>query len=236
MDKTKLKLYLLCGLLAASLLFIVLRERYVQKAIAKYSGKQKSSSGYFLGRDEVFEQLPMDTNAIIFLGTSLTEGFELNEFFKNLNFKNRGIVGDGVKGISRRLRPLITMKPSKIFVEAGVNDLTEMTNDTLLNYYLTICKKLKNSLPRTQIYVQSIFPVCEGTFRISEDIEDINRQIDELNVRLANLAKQQGLIYLEINSALKKEGKLNQDFTTDGVHLNGKGYTIWANQIATHLR
>ena len=42
---------------------------------------------YFIGRNEVFKNLPNDTDEVIMLGNSLTHNFEWHEIFKNVNIK-----------------------------------------------------------------------------------------------------------------------------------------------------
>lgn len=42
---------------------------------------------YYLSRDKLFEAIPVDSNAIVFLGNSLTQYFELAELLPGFNVK-----------------------------------------------------------------------------------------------------------------------------------------------------
>ena len=74
---------------------------------------------YFIGRNEVFKNLPNDTDEVIMLGNSLTHNFEWHEIFKNVNIKNRGINSDITRGILQRLNEVVESKPKKIFIGRG---------------------------------------------------------------------------------------------------------------------
>ena len=82
---------------------------------------------------ELFESLSRNSHSIVFLGNSLTQNFELSEFFPNHKIKNRGINGDVSAGILNRVKSITALHPSKIFIEMGINDLgTGVSNDRIL--------------------------------------------------------------------------------------------------------
>ncbi|MGZ4043897.1 MAG: GDSL-type esterase/lipase family protein, partial [Bacteroidia bacterium] len=122
--KTHIKLlYLVIILLALLLGWIVMRENYAARILNKINTPPAKKNAYWLNRDELFECFPTDTNSIIFLGTSLTQQFELAELFHNSTIKNRGIVGDVTESALLRLGPVVRCRPKKIFIELGINDL-----------------------------------------------------------------------------------------------------------------
>ncbi len=46
---------------------------------------------FYYQRATLFEKLPIDSDDIVFLGNSITNGCEWHELFNNPNIKNRGI-------------------------------------------------------------------------------------------------------------------------------------------------
>ena len=79
---------------------------------------------FYYQRTTLFQQLPIHSTDIVFLGDSQTNGCEWSELLGNPNVKNRGISSDVIQGFSDRLDPILKGKPAKIFVLGGVNDVS----------------------------------------------------------------------------------------------------------------
>ena len=125
-----------------------------------------------------FKMLPNDTSDIIFLGNSLTAGFPLQEIFKNQQLKNRGISGNTSKNILQRLDEVTEGKPRKIFLEIGINDISNgVPVDTLLDNVKKIALNVKHQSPKTTLYIQSVFPTSLQAKRFVPMIEEYNREI-----------------------------------------------------------
>ncbi|HPI85609.1 MAG TPA: GDSL-type esterase/lipase family protein, partial [Bacteroidales bacterium] len=60
---------------------------------------------------------------IVFLGDSLTEGFDLQHYFNLPNLKNRGISGDTTYQVLYRLEEIWNSKPAGLFLMIGINDM-----------------------------------------------------------------------------------------------------------------
>jgi lysophospholipase L1-like esterase len=59
-----------------------------------------------------------------------------------------------------------------------------------------------------------------------------NEEVLALNVRIAQIAKDYALPYLDLYSPMTDaSGNLSVKFTDDGIHLNGTGYLVWKKQI-----
>lgn len=69
---------------------------------------------FYYQRATLFEKLPVDSDDIIFLGNSITNGCEWHELLDNPNVKNRGISSDVAMGVYDRLEPIVQGKPAKI--------------------------------------------------------------------------------------------------------------------------
>lgn len=185
---------------------------------------------YWLNRQELFESLPKDSNSIVFLGNSLTQNFELAEFFPNYKIKNRGINGDVSAGILNRLKSITALHPNKIFIEMGINDLgTGVSNDSILKNYRSLIDILQRECKSTKIYMQSTFPVENSASRYPTFCnERVNAQVVKLNTSLQELAIEKKITFVNVYPELELNGQLNPKYSVDGIHLNGSGYVLWA--------
>jgi lysophospholipase L1-like esterase len=62
------------------------------------------------------------------------------------------------------------------------------------------------------------------------------KQIEELNSELQKLCAQEGITFIDIYPAfLSRERVLDAKYTTDGLHLNDDGYTVWVNRIREYV-
>lgn len=125
-----------------------------------YSMAASSGAGIFnvlITRATLFEELPVTSKDIIFLGNSITNGAEWSELFSNKHVKNRGISGDICMGVYDRLDAVLKGKPAKIFLLIGINDVSRGTSaDTIVGYIGMIAAKIKKD-PLKQGY---IYKVC----------------------------------------------------------------------------
>ena len=58
------------------------------------NAQERKYSTFYYQRATLFEELPVTSKDIIFLGNSITNGAEWSELFSNKHVKNRGISGD----------------------------------------------------------------------------------------------------------------------------------------------
>jgi lysophospholipase L1-like esterase len=199
--------------------------------------EKRSEMTYWLNRQELFESLPKDSNSIVFLGNSLTQNFELSEFFPGLRIKNRGINGDLSAGILGRINSIIELHPSKIFIEMGINDLgTGVSNDSILKNYRSLIDILQRECKSTKIFIQSAFPVENSAPRYPTFCnERVNAQVVKLNTSLEELAREKKITFVNVYPQLELNGQLNSKYSVDGIHLNGAGYLTWANVLKPFL-
>lgn len=222
------------------LLAILVKEQYPQRIWHHFKKAPEVTNehiNYWLNRDQLFEALPHDSNATVFVGTSLTENFELTEIFKNCNFKNRGITSDVTEGVLNRLSPIIKDQPKKIFLEIGVNDLGKgVTAVQLLKNYGLIIDKLQANCPHTQLYIQSILPVANKGQYPTYNNPEINKAIVNVNAELKTLAENKKVTYIDLYSSFVNNSEINSKYVIeDGIHLNGEAYILWAKLLQPYL-
>ena len=188
---------------------------------------QHKRTDYWQSRTALFkkEAETMDTNKVVFLGNSITEGFDLEKFFPEDKPINRGISGDHIDGLLERFDYSVQkLVPSKLFVMIGINDIGTGDSDSLiLGNYQKLLRKILKSLPNTRIYIQSILPTTEiwGNCPVDK-IQRINNSIKDFSIRF-------GFNWIDLYSKFaSSSGYLKKDYTIDGLHLSSKGYVYWA--------
>lgn len=182
------------------------------------------------------EPLAIRQAPIVFLGDSMTDNGNWKQLFPKENLVNRGIGGDTTLGIINRLDQVIELRPPKIFLMVGTNDLCydRSIPDTLTNYDYII-SRLQQDLPKTQIYIESVLPFNDTLFP-SRALRT-NENILELNEGIQRLAEKYDLPYLDITEPFTDDnGRLPANLTVDGLHLNEKGYKIWRDQIYDEVK
>lgn len=191
---------------------------------------QRNTDGLYHHRIQHFQRLSERPGSIVFLGDSQTEQAEWHELFPDgPAVLNRGVSGDFSEGVLERLPEILRHKPLKIFLLIGVNDLAfgnsvpeiEMT-------YRAIVQKIRAESADSELYLQSVLPVNNEVRRVGVT----NAKIQELNARVAQIAQDYALPFLDIATPMKDaDGNLAAKFTEDGLHLNGSGYAVWKKEI-----
>lgn len=192
-----------------------------------------TSYPYYIDKTALFKDLVKNDKAIVFIGDSLTDYCEWGELLQNATIKNRGIAGDTTEGVLNRLDEIIEMKPAKIFLLIGTNDLIYGRNvgEIALDYE-KIIKTCTQKLPDSKIYVQSIPPVNS---KLNSYIKS-DKEIMNLNQEIKKIANQYHVEYLDLHSILvTSEGELASDYTTDGLHFTNKGYEKWKKLLIKYV-
>lgn len=192
------------------------------------AAKDATSLPTYAMRTSLFETLH-EHRDIVMLGDSLTARGEWGEFYPGASIANRGIGGDTTTGVLSRINQILEMRPKVVFILAGINDLAhhQDTPKILANYHKVI-ETLTSS--GTEVVVQSTLYVSKRS-RLSDNT-DITQINDGLKAYCLNKNKCQ---FIDLNSSMSASGKLNHEYTGDGIHLNGKGYLAWREAISATM-
>ena len=204
--------------------------------VSSHAQERKYSTFYYQ-RATLFEELPVSSKDIIFLGNSITNGGEWSELLGNQNVKNRGISGDICMGVYDRLDPILKGKPAKIFLLIGINDVSRGTPaDTIVDRIKLITQKIKQDSPKTKLYLQSVLPVTEH-YNMFGGHTSRSQVIPEINKGLKELAEKEDVIFVDLYSHFidPATGKMNIAYTNDGLHLLGKGYLKWVEILKPYV-
>lgn len=83
-------------------------------------------------------------------------------------------------------------------------------------------ERLRQTVPETDVFLLSTLPKSRSTQAHRTETPLSN----ELNERYTALADEEGVTYVDIASVVTaKDGALRSDYTFDGGHVNGAGYT-----------
>ena len=193
-------------------------------------------SDYYKHRVSVFRSLPESDFKIIMLGNSLINNGLWAELFPLGYVINRGISGDVVDGVRQRIDEIVPDNPAKIYLITGTNDLInepELPAIELWNRYEKLIKELRDQMPGTTLYVQSMLPLNPKT----KFYEGFNEKAAEINKLLEAGRERYDYFYIDIASRMTDEnGDLNANYTTDGIHLSAVGYFVWAAELAKGSR
>ena len=194
--------------------------------------KTRNLAGVYEHRKNHFKELPMQKDAKVMLGNSLTQSCEWSELMQNPKIVNRGIAGDMTGGLIMRLNEITQHQPTKIFLMIGVNDLSVHSLDDILKNYESIVADILLKTPSTKLYLQSILPVNNQVRNSGKS----NLDIVFLNKKIENIATENGLVFLNLHPLfVDEEGELNSNLTQDGIHLDASGYLIWKKELQKYL-
>ncbi len=164
----------------------------------------------------------------LFIGDSITEGFDLEKFFPGKEHVNSGISGYSSEEVLGAIQKgWFSGKPDRVFLCIGTNDLARDYNEAdTLDSILRLLVKIREFAPEgSRIYLTSLFPTRHNPPRP-------NSVINQLNCRLHELAMQQNVAYFHLHPFFTDEnGQLKREFTEDGLHLNENAYVLWAELI-----
>lgn len=187
---------------------------------------------HHMKRLEHFKNDEMKTGEIIFLGNSITEGADWAALTGKTNTLNRGIGGDITFGLLQRTDELIERKPAKIFVMIGINDIgKDIPPQVISSNVSKLIRKIRSGSPSTEIIIQSILPVNPEYPGFPQHYDKQN-QVLITNQLIEKAAREQEIRYVNLYPYfLDDRLRLNQELTTDGLHLNSRGYERWVELL-----
>jgi lysophospholipase L1-like esterase len=175
----------------------------------------------------------------ILAGDSLSLWFPDRLLPVNQEWLNQGISGETSKGLLHRINLWKKLKPDRIFLMVGINDLLRGESDkVILANSRSILRSLRDHHPDTTIVLQSVLPNAgaEATWEGRSKLRTAsNSRIRALNQALQILTEEEGVQYIDLNSLLiDDQGNIRGEYSTDGLHLNEKGYLIWSTALQIH--
>ena len=177
---------------------------------------------------------------IIFIGDSIVEYYPLQELLQT----NKVLINRGIRGYKTDLlldnldAHLFGSALDKVFILIGTNDIgKEIPQSETLENLEGMIQKISREYPLAQIQLLSVLPVNEGEeykgtvyLRTNEKIQDLNRAYQGLASIYTNVQ------FIDLYETLLDEtGQLDQEFTTDGLHLTIAGYALLSSELDKYL-
>lgn len=176
----------------------------------------------------------------VLLGDSISLWFPPELLPGRRTWINQAISGEQSDALLQRLDVLDGTQVESFFIMIGINDLIAGRSEAnvIANVKSTVTY-LKKHHPEADIVVQSILPhsaenaTWEGRDRL---LLLPNDRIQVANKGLATMAEASQAHYLNLYPLFANgNGALRSDLTTDGLHLNERGYLVWRTAIAMLL-
>ena len=200
-----------------------------------------SISLYLYSKNKLDNAKIQDEN-IVFFGDSITEGYNVKEFFDEYRVVNSGISGNITKNLIDRIETdLYDYNPSKVIILIGTNDIrANISDEEIIDNVKNIIKGIRKNRKNAEIYIQSIYPInrdIDKEFWQDINSEYNNKHIIELNKLIKNLCKEEKINYINVYSKLIDDnGNLKSAYTKEGLHLNDLGYYKVTNVLKEYLK
>ncbi len=191
--------------------------------------------GYLFKVTNFKKQNPLvKKGGIVFVGDSITQDYNVYEYFSDLLVYNRGIGGDTTSGLLKRLDvSIFDLNPKTVVLLIGTNDfdLLKSTPNEVYERIKEIIQEIKEKLPKVKIILESVYPVNPTISKLTVGLRN-NSDISELN----NLLKEiKGVTFINLYDKLIKDNYLNPKYTTEGLHINEEGYYLITNTLKPYL-
>ena len=168
-------------------------------------------------------------NRVVFMGDSITQGWNLNQSFPGKPYINRGISGQTTPQMVVRFRQdVIALQPKVVVILGGTNDIAGNTGPMTLEQTEDNLSSMADLAHANGIRVVlcSITPAFD--FPWDPGLSPAPK-IDALNTWLKAYAADHGYVYVDYHSAMKDaQGGLPAALSKDGVHPLPAGYAVMA--------
>ena len=209
--------------------WVYVRSWLVARGLLRDALKERLEQAYRFTKAELYDQLPLGDDDVVFVGDSLTDNAPWHELLQDPRCKNRGIGGDTSAGVLARIGPIAEAQPAQLYLMVGVNDLLHRrpVAEVAANHR-AIVEVVRARSPRTRLVVQGNLPINPAMLG-----EGDNARIRELNEALRALTADLAVPFLDLYPLFEREGRLDPAYTHDGLHLNARGYARWRDALAT---
>lgn len=193
-------------------------------------------------RIQQIKESDIEKGQVILVGDCVFDNIQLNHLVEGGKIQNNGICGDTTVLLMETLfRRVIKYKPSTLFLSIGSNDIGFDHRDVkqIYNNIVSIVEDVKKRSPKTKIIILSVLPVnpvYKNHIKREYVDERSNFDINMVNYYLRNYASRNRLKFVNLNNHLANNfEQLNLDYTSDGFHLNEKGYEVLSNVILDYV-
>jgi lysophospholipase L1-like esterase len=174
------------------------------------------------------ETMPPQKGGILFLGSSSIRNWKVEKWFPDLPVANRGFGGSQICDSTHYADRLATIHmPRLVVFYAGDNDIAGgKSPEQVRDDFRDFVAKVRKPQPELPIIFISIKPSIDR-WKLREKIQEANRLIE------ADAKEDGNITYLDVwPPMLDEKGEPRKDiFVEDGLHMNDKGYDLWAEAL-----
>lgn len=169
----------------------------------------------------------------VFTGSSSIKMWkDLQAYFPDHQLINTGFGGSQTSDLIYFVNELIiNYKPQKVFIYEGDNDIAAGKSvSAIMENTQTLVKTLKKKLPEIEIFLISAKPSI-SRWELKEQYLELNREFEEYSRTHSNVH------FVDIwPTMLNEAGEPKKEiFLEDNLHMNKKGYDLWAEVIGKYL-
>ncbi|MFN8240137.1 MAG: GDSL-type esterase/lipase family protein [Bacteroidales bacterium] len=180
------------------------------------------------------DSLHVNGNLILFTGSSSVRRWDyIGSWFPGKNILNTGFGGSHMSDLIFFADDVILRyKPSQVFIYEGDNDLFAGKEPELIaEQARQLIKKLRKELPSIKIVLIAAKP--------SPSRWSLKEKYIKLNSLYQSIDKQYRYVeYADVwTPMLNNNGKPERSlFISDSLHINPKGYDLWAIEMKKHMK
>jgi len=216
--------------------------------------------GRYHQANEQLKQQPVPSGRVVFMGDSITDGWNLSESFPGKPYVNRGIGGQVTAQMLVRMYPdVINLKPAVMVLLAGTNDIARNNGPvtlTMIEEDIMAMTELAQ-LHGIKVLLSSVMPISDYPYLRQQGATPAPvvpggrgappRQkmtdgrppsdILKLNAWLKDYAAKVNATYVDYFSAMvDDQGWLKDGISGDGLHPNAEGYKIMTAVLTAALQ
>jgi lysophospholipase L1-like esterase len=167
-------------------------------------------------------------NRVVFMGDSITQGWDLQKSFPGKPYINRGISGQTSPQMLLRFRQdVIDLKPKVVVILAGTNDIAENTGPMPLRQTEGDIVSMAQLARANGIRVVLCSVLPSVRFPWHPQVANVASKIATVNRWLKAYAARHGYVYVDYYSKMKDAaGGLPKNLSRDGVHPLPAGFAI----------
>ena len=217
--------------------------------------------GRYHQANQQLKQQPAPANRVVFMGDSITDFWNLAQYFPGKPYVNRGIGGQTTPQMLVRMYPdVVDLKPAAMVLLAGTNDIARNTGPAtaeMIQQNIMAMTELAQ-LHGMKVILCSVLPVSDYPYLRQQNAPAVNAaqgargagpppvkmteghpatDILRLNAWMKDYAAKVNAIYADYFSAFVDEkGWLKDGYSADGLHPNAEGYKVMTDVLTAALQ
>jgi lysophospholipase L1-like esterase len=220
-------------LLALLLLLTSTTARLLHGAQSQEGSRSARWEKAIVGFEEKDRVNPPPHHAVVFVGSSSIRFWDVGKSFPGIEVINRGFGGSELAdSVHYAPRIVLPYEPRTVVLYAGDNDLASgKTPEQVAADFREFTRIIHARLPKTRIVFISIKP-SPARWKLVEKGRKTNELVAE------HCKSNELLAYVDCATPLlESDGKPRKElYRADGLHLNAKGYEIWASILKEYVR